>query len=187
MILARRFQVGWLCFLLPLIFLASSGCGTVQSGITTNKDLEKYRKVYLVRPKGDERNLAAGVLSRLKRAGFDADEIDAEALKKIIGKETTEPTLVCRFGYYTTWDYDRTWYTFMSINFEFSDVEKDQVVFKVGRNNYNVQGYQIPENTDLNRLFIQICDSFFPEQPNPFRDNFKGPYGPSYRQFPTEM
>jgi hypothetical protein len=186
--LPRRLRICWLSFLLPLIFLSSNGCSTDQSGITASKDLEKYRKVYLVRPKGDDRNLAAGVLSRLKVAGFDASEIDAEALKKIAAaKEATEPTLVCHFSYVTTWDYERTWYSFMSIDIAFSDLAKDQVVFRVGRNNYNFQNLQLPENTDLNRLFIKIRDGFFPGQPNPLRDNLKGPYGPSYHQFPTDI
>ena len=185
--LARRFALCWL-FLLPLILLSSNGCSTAHSGVTANKDLEKYRKVYLVRSKSDPHNLTVGVLSRLKAAGFDATEIDEEGFKKIAAaKELTEPTMACRFDYVTTWDYERTWYSFMSIDIKFSDVEKQRVVFEVSHLNYNFQGSRLPENTELNRLFIKIRDSFFPGQPNPFRDNPKGPYGPSYHQFQTDI
>ena len=74
--LVRRFGNYWLSFLLPLIFLFANGCSTDQSGVTAHKDLTKYRKVYLLQPKSDERNLYAGILSRLQRAGFDASEVD---------------------------------------------------------------------------------------------------------------
>lgn len=181
--------MGWSIFLLPLIVLFSNGCSTEQSGISVNKDLEKYRKVYLVRPKSDSRDVTAGILSRLKIAGFDASEVDSEGLKKIMATKdnTTQPTLICSFDGVTTWDYDRTWYSFLAINIEFSDVEKKQVVFQVSRNNYNFVGSRLPEETELNRLFIKICDNFFPGQPNPFRDNLKGPHGPAYRRFQTDI
>jgi len=185
---ARRCRIGWLCFLLPLIFLFTNGCSTEQSGVVANKDLEKYRKVYLLQPKQDERDFAAGILSRLKRAGFDTIEVNAEELKKIVAdKKATEPTLICQFGYVSTWNYDRTWSSFISIDIEFSDLEKDEVLFKVSHLNYNFEYSRLPENTELNRLFTKIRDSFFPGQPNPFRDNLKGPYGPSYRKFPTDI
>ena len=186
--LARRFRILWLCFLFPLIFLSANGCGTGQSGIAANKDLQKYRKVYLLQPQQDERDMAAGILSRLKRAGFDSTEVDMDGLKKIVAeKGAAEPTLICRFGYVSTWNYDRTWSSFVSIEIEFSDIEKDQVVYKVSHLNYNHLDLRIPENTELNRLFIKIRDSFFPGQPNPFRDNLRGPYDPSYRRFPTDI
>jgi len=132
--------------------------------------------------------VTGGILSRLKTAGFDATEVDPEALKKIVAaKDTAEPKLVCSFDYVTSWNYDRTWYSFVSINIEFFDVENKKVVFRVSRNNYNFSGSLLPEETELNRLFTKIRDNFFPGQPNPFRDNLKGPHGPSYRRFPTDI
>ena len=172
---ARQIRVCWLSLFLSLIFLLANGCSTAQSGTATNQDLEKYRIVYLVRPKGDDRDLTAGVLSRLKAAGFDASEIKATELKKLAAAK--EPTLVCKFRYISTWDYNRTWDCFESIRIDFYDLESEKPVFNV---NYFHPDSLIPEVTELNRLFIQIRDNFFPGQPNPFRENPRGPYGPKY-------
>jgi len=178
--LARRFRVCWLGFLLSLIFFPN-GCSTDQSGITATKDLEKYRKVYLVRPSGDDRDLTGGILARLIRTGFDAGEIDVAALKKMAAaKEVTEPTLVCRVDAVSTYDYNRAWYCFESAEIKFYDVETGKLIFKV---EYFHPNSFLPENTELNFMFIKIRDSFFPGQPNPFRDNLKGPYGPSNHKF----
>jgi len=180
----RQIRICWLCFFLLLISL-SNGCSTAQQEIATNKDLEKYRKVYLQKPKADDRDLAAGVLSRLQRAGFDASESDPEGLKKMAAaKDATEPTLVCRFHFISNWDYDRTWYCFETADIYFYDLASGELVFKV--NYFNPNSF-LPENTELNRLFIQIRDNFFPGQPNPFRDNPRGPYGPSYREFRHDL
>jgi len=186
--LVRRFQTGWLVFLLPLIVFFSHGCSTEQSGVAANKDLEKYRRVFIVRPKEDDHDVITAIFSRLKVAGFDASEVDAEGLKKIVaGKAPTQPALVCSFDCVTTWDYDRTWYSFMAINIEFQDLETEKIVFSVSRNNYNFAGSRLPGETELNRLFTKIRDNFFPGQPNPFRDDLKGPHGPTYRRFQTDI
>jgi hypothetical protein len=182
--LVRRFRIRWLCFLLPLIFLLSNGCSTDQPDASANKDLEKYRKVYLVRPKGDDRDLTAGILSRLKAAGFDAAETDEQGAKKMVAaKDVKEPTLICEFDAISTWNYDRTFYCFESVQIHFFDVEKGERVFRA---DYFHPGSYLPENTELNHLFVKIRDGFFPGQPNPFRMNKKGPYGPSYRKFQVE-
>jgi hypothetical protein len=36
-------------------------------------------------------------------------------------------------------------------------------------------------------MFIQVCDNFFPGQPNPFRDNLRGPHGPPYQEFKHDL
>jgi hypothetical protein len=180
----RQMHVGWLCAFLPLLFLCSNGCTTAQPGAATNKNLEKYRKVYVPRPKGGEDHVTAGVFSRLKAAGFDAVEVDEENLKKIIAaKEAKEPTLVCDFDSISTYDYARAWQCFNSIHIRFYDLENEQLVFKVG---YFNRESIVPESTELNRLFREICDNFFPGQPNPFRGNLKGPFGPTYHRFYSE-
>jgi len=179
--LARQFRIWWLGFLLPLILLCSNGCSTDQSGITANKDLEKYHKVYLIRPRRDDRDLTTSILSRLKRAGFDASETDEEGAKKLAAaRDAKEPTLICQFHTLSTWDYNRSWYCFENAQIHFFDLESGAMVFRV---DYFHPNSFLPENTELNRLFIQIRDNFFPGQPNPFRDNLKGPYGPANLKF----
>lgn len=181
--LVRRFRICWLGLFLSLIFLSANGCSTAQP-IAAGKNLEKYRKVYLARPKGDERDLTTGILSRLQRAGFDASETDEEGVKKMAAaRNAQEPTLVCQFHMVSRWNYNQTWYCFESAQIHFYDLQTGELVFKV---DYFHPDSSLPENTELNRLFIQIRDGFFPDQPNPFRDNPKGPYGPSYRKFQTE-
>jgi hypothetical protein len=182
--LVRRLRICWLGLFLPLIFLSVNGCSTDQSGIAANKDLEKYRKVYLVRPKGDERDLTTGILSRLQRAGFDAAETNEEGAKKMAAaRDVKEPTLICQFYTVSTWDSNRSWYCFENAQIHFYDLETGKLVFRA---DYFHPNSFLPENTEFNRLFIQIRDNFFPGQPNPFRDNLKGPYGPSYRTFQNE-
>jgi len=185
--LVRLFRIPWATFLLSLVLLSLNGCTTEGRNAAANKDLEKYRKVYLVRPKGDEEDLTAGVLARLKAAGFDASEVDTERLKKIAAQESAQPALVCRFDYVISWSYDRTWYTFVSVDLEFSDIQKDQMVYKASRNNYKFENVALPENTQLNHLFVKIRDAFFPGQPNPFRDNPKAQFGPAHRKFQTDI
>jgi hypothetical protein len=177
----RLIRICWLCIFLPLLFV-SNGCSTAQPQVAINKDLEKYRKVYLVKPRGDGRDLTAGVLSRLKRAGFDAETTDDRSLKKLAAAK--EPTLVCRFNGISTWDYTRTWYCFESVEIHFFDFDTGKQVFEV---TYFHPNSTLPENTELNRLFIQIQDNFFPGQPNPFRDNLRGPHGPPYQEFKHDL
>ena len=180
----RRFHFGWLGLLLPLMLLSLNGCSTEQSATASNKDLQKYRKVYLVRPKGDDRNLTAAVLTRLKRAGFDTNETDEEGAKKMVTtKNATEPALICEFYAVSTWNYNRTYYCFENAQIHFFDANSGDLVFKA---DYFHPDSYLPENTELNRLFTKICDNFFPDEPNPFRDNLKGPYGPSNTRFHVE-
>ena len=98
-------------------------------------------------------------------------------------KDSIEPVVVCQFRAISTWDPSRTWYCFESAQIHFFDFESGNLVFRA---DYFHPDSFLPENTELNRLFIQIRDGFFPDQPNPFRDDPKGPYGPSYRQFKSE-
>jgi hypothetical protein len=177
----RLVRICWLCIFLPLIFFLN-GCSTVPQQTATNKDLEKYRKVYLVKSKRDERDLAAGVLSRLQRAGFDANTTDDKSLKKMAAAK--EPTLVCRFYSISTWDYNRTWYCFETAEIHFYDFDSGKQIFEV---NYFHPNSMLPENTELNRMFIQIRDNFFPGQPNPFRDKPRGPFGPPYQEFQHDL
>ena len=177
----RQFRIFCLGFLLALIPLSFTGCSTPLASAAPDAHLEKYRKVYLVQPKGDERNLAAGILSRLQVAGFDAAEMKVDDLKKLAAaKDEQAPAVACMFESISTYDYHRTWYCFETIQIYFFDVKSGKQVYKLGY--FHPDSY-IPENTELNRLFIQIRDNFFPGQPNIFRDNPRGPYGPSYSKF----
>jgi hypothetical protein len=129
--LARRFRICWLCLLLPLLSL--NGCSTDQSGVTTGKDLEKYRRVYLVRPKQDDHDLTASIFSRLKHAGFDASEINIEEAKKMAAShDAKEPALFCQCNAASTWDYNRTWYCFDNIEIHFYDISTGDLVFSSG-------------------------------------------------------
>jgi hypothetical protein len=160
------------CFFLSLLFLLSNGCTTSQPTPAVDSHLEKYRKVYLLQPKEDPGKVMPRILSRLRLAGFEVSEISSERLKALAKdvreKGLSEPTVVCVVDYVSISDYkfDDLNY-FQSIHIEFVDLKTGDLVFKVGKYKYNSV---LPENTQLNRLFIQINDAFFPGQPNPFRD-----------------
>ena len=158
---------GWL--LVSMLFLFSTGCSTPQPEHVVDRHLEKYRKVYLVRGNGDPRKVNPRVLSRLQLAGFDAIEVPFEEIKKL-NKEAAkngvnEPTVVCFVTCVSSRDVVMDLYTFPTIEIDFNDLEKGDLVFKVSHFDYYSE---IPENTELNRLFVQIFDKFFPGQPNPF-------------------
>ena len=57
-------------------------------------------------------------------------------------------------------------YTFQTIQIDFCDLEKGELDFRASKFDY----YSVlPENAELNRLFVQVSDKFFPGQPNPFK------------------
>jgi len=154
-----------------LLFLFSTGCNTSQPDRVLDRHLEKYRKVYLVKSKGDPRKVTPRILSRLQLAGFNTTEIPFEEVKKV-KKEAeengvNEPILVCFVACVSSRDVvlDNL-YTFQTIQIDFCDLEKGELVFRASKFDY----YSVlPENAELNRLFVQVSDKFFPGQPNPFK------------------
>jgi hypothetical protein len=145
------------------------------------RHLEDCRKVYLVKPVTDSREVAPRILSRLKAAGFDSAAISStelQALRKEASKNGIEqPTLVCIFHSVSMREaFIDNFYGFQTIEINFYDLEKADLVFKASRFNYYSTS---PENTELNRLFAQIRDKFLPGQPNPFSENLRNPSGPS--------
>ena len=106
---------------------------------------------------------------RLQLAGFTVTEVPFGTIKTLskeaAEKGSSEPTLVCSFGYVSVLQYPENWNSFQTVQIHFYDLEKGDLVFKVVKYKYSPL---FPENTELNRLFAQISDNFFPGQPNPF-------------------
>lgn len=74
-----------------------------------------------------------------------------------------QPALFCSCTYLSFWD---MFYRFRAIELDFHDVKKGERVFRVGQ--YRDDLFSSEDNT-LDRLFGEISNSFFPDQPNPFK------------------
>jgi len=166
----NRIRICGASFFLLVLFLLSTGCATSPSRRVLGRHLENYRKVYLVKGKEDPREVTPRVLSRLQLAGFEVTEVPFDTIKELrqeaVEKGLDQPVLVCRIGYVSASDpalYNS--HAFQTIQIYFYDLKKGDLVYKVSHFDYHAT---FPENTDLNRLFVQISDTFFPGQPNPF-------------------
>jgi hypothetical protein len=172
--------VSGISFLLLLFFISLTGCAAYPEAVALDAHPEKYREVYLMKPKNDPREIAPRVSARLKEAGFQVTEIDYDntghAGTTGIKKRDTEPQTVrssqnpaaiCWFDYVSLQDLTFwRWWSFEHLEIEFRDAESDKVVFRTTKNNYDTP---TPENTELDRRFVEIANGFFPGQPNPFK------------------
>jgi len=153
---------------LTLLLLFFAGCATPEPEPRHVEHPEKYRKVYLVESKGDPRQVIPRILSRLQLAGFDASKVPFDTVKKLqsAAVENDADALVCMTkavsAHEEIYSHDNF---FQTIEIDFFDLKKGDLVFKVNYFNYHPN---VPENTELNRLFVKISDEFFPGQPNPF-------------------
>ena len=81
----------------------------------------------------------------------------------VTDEELKQPVLLCVFGYYSFFD---MWWRFRSVQIEFLDLKKGDVVFKTGQ--YRDDPFS-SENAELDHLFAEISGRFFPDRPNPFK------------------
>jgi hypothetical protein len=167
----NQIRTGWVGFLVAVLLCSATGCRTPAEHRVLGRHLENYRKVYLVKTTENPRKVTPRVLSRLQLAGFDVTEVSFEAAKKMsqeaAEKGLSAPALICNFGCVSVGDpFLRDDFCFQTIRIHFYDLEKGDLVFKVSDFKYYPS---LPENTELNRLFVEISDKFFPGQPNPFR------------------
>jgi len=111
-------------------------------------------KIMLPPPLGDKSGKSFDEAQKslgLVRAGNVTDE------------ELKQPALACIFQYVSLFD---VWFRFQAIEIRFCDWKKGDLVFKAGQ--YKDDPFS-SENGELDRLFAEISDKFFPNQPNPFR------------------
>jgi hypothetical protein len=167
----NRIRNCWVSFFVALLICFVTSCSTPSEQRVLGRHLESYRKVYLVKGQEDPREVTPRISSRLQLAGFSVTEISREMAKtidKVVSeKEAREPALICVFGYMSIGDpafYND--HSFQSIHIYFYDLQKGDLVYKVSDYKYYPD---LQENAALNRLFIQISDDFFPNQPNPFK------------------
>ena len=166
----NRIRICRACFFVSLLFLLPTGCATAPSHRVLGRHLENYRKVYLVKGKEDPREVIPRVLSRLQLAGFEVTEVPFDRIKQLnheaVENGLDQLVLVCSVSYVSASDpafYNS--HSFQTLHISFHDLQKGDLVFEVNHFDYYA-GF--PENTDLNRLFVQISDRFFPGQTNPF-------------------
>ena len=168
------------------LFLSFTGCSTLQPGAAPGSHLETYRNVYFVSQNSDPRKVAPRVLERLKQTGFEVSRVITNKfslegtgtvfeisrwgrlnIRHTNGvREKTEPSLVCVLGYVSTTDDWENWWSFQHIQIEFFDSQNGDLVYFAKKFDYDPP---VPENGQLNRLFLKISDDFFPGQPNPFK------------------
>ncbi len=111
-------------------------------------------KVVLPPPASDESGKTFDEAQKslgLVRAGTVTDE------------ELKQPALACVYQYVSLFD---VWFRFQAIEIRFYDWKKGDLVFKAGQ--YQDDPFS-SENGELDRLFAEISDKFFPNQPNPFK------------------
>ncbi len=82
---------------------------------------------------------------------------------EVTDEDLKQPALVCLFGYHSVFGY--LW-RFSSIEVAFFDAKKGNAVFKTGQ--FRDDPFA-SENGQLDRLFVNISDKFFPGRPNPFK------------------
>ena len=82
---------------------------------------------------------------------------------EVTEEELKQPTLICVCRYISFWD---MWYRFRAVEIRFYDGQNGDLVLKVGQ--YRDDPFS-NEDAELNHLFAEISDRFFPDQPNPFR------------------
>jgi serine protease Do len=96
--------------------------------------------------------------------GFEASKKSLALVRagNVTDEELKQPTLVCIFGYYSFFDY---WWRFRNIEIEFFDMKTREPMFKAVQNRDNLTS----ENGELDKLFAEISNRFFPGQHNPFK------------------
>lgn len=77
-------------------------------------------------------------------------------------EDLKQPALVCICRYYSMFDY---YWRFHPIQIAFMDLKTGDIVFRAFQRGDGLT----PENGQLDRIFEEICDKFFPAQPNPFK------------------
>jgi len=82
----------------------------------------------------------------------------------VTNEELKQPTAVCVYNYISLFD---VWFRFRAIEIRFYDIKTGDLIFKAGQ---YVDDPLSSENGELNRIFAEISDKFFPNQPNPFRN-----------------
>ena len=179
-----RFSIFARAFLL-LPFLLTS-CATPETNLAKDAQLQNYRRVYFVQPDGDPRPVSPRVLARLRETGFEVTDVHSNRFslpesgdgfvftpKGLIvhegsgpGAGEEPPTLICRMGCVSVFDPVWQQWEFQTIRIVFFDFKTGNEVYKVSHFNYDPN---VSENIELNRLFLKISDSFFPNGPNPFK------------------
>jgi hypothetical protein len=172
-------------FILSL-FLSFGGCATNQLGAAPGSHPENYRKVYFVSQISDPRKVAPRVVDRLKQTGFDVTSVTTNKFSlegtgtvfelsrwghlsihhTNVAREKIEPSLVCFLSYVSMTDDWETWWSFQHIQIAFLDSQTGDLVYLAKKFESDPP---VPENGQLNRLFLKIFNDFFPGQPNPFK------------------
>ncbi len=81
----------------------------------------------------------------------------------VTDEELKQPAALCVYEYISLFD---IWFRFRAIEIRFYDLKKGDLILKVGQ--YMDDPFS-SENGELDRLFAEISDKFFPKQPNPFK------------------